>query len=91
MNGGTEENPAYQIGSPIFDKVIIHLNPEYYPGKTFEIECNNNTPDNVFVRTIQLNNAPVKLYAITHEDIVNGGILKLEMANSRPPTELVHN
>jgi len=91
MNGGTEENPAYQIGSPIFDKVIIHLNPEYYPGKTFEIECNNNTPDNVFVRTIRLNNTPVKSYSITHEDIVNGGILKLEMAISGPPTELVHN
>ena len=91
MNGGTEENPAYQIGSPIFDKVIIHLNPKYYPGRTFEIECNNNTPDNVFVRTVLLNNTPVKSYAITHEDIVNGGILKLEMANSRPRTELVHN
>src|SRR5690606_3798230 len=42
MNGGTEENPGYQIGSPLFNKVTIHLNPNYYEGGKFEIEAKNN-------------------------------------------------
>ncbi len=35
MNGGTEEDPEYQIGSPIFDKVTIHLEE----GKKMVLQC----------------------------------------------------
>lgn len=44
MNGGTEENPEYQIGSPVFDKVTIHLNPGFYPGGSFVIEPGSHSP-----------------------------------------------
>jgi len=33
MRGGAEEKPIYEIGSPIFDEISIHLNHKYYPGK----------------------------------------------------------
>ncbi len=33
MKGGTEIKPAYDISSPIFDEITIHLDPDYYPGK----------------------------------------------------------
>ena len=59
MNGGTEENPEYQLGSPIFEKVIIHLDPDFYPGETFIIEVNDSSPE--------------KTNSITHGDIVKGG------------------
>ena len=37
MRGGAEVRPIYEIGSPIFDKVIIHLNDKYYGGDKFII------------------------------------------------------
>ena len=80
MNGGTEENPEYQIGSPIFDKITIELNNDYYKGKTFEIKTKNNSPENVYVKNIQLNNTTINTHKIHHDDIVNGGVLELQMS-----------
>lgn len=36
--GLTAPDPTFQIGSPLFDKVTIRLNPDYYTGKEFVIE-----------------------------------------------------
>ncbi|RNL87861.1 glycoside hydrolase family 92 protein [Sinomicrobium pectinilyticum] len=80
MNGGTENNPEYQIGSPVFDRITIHLNKDYYPGRIFEIKTVNNGTDNVFVNEVQLNNSPVKSFKIKHEDIIKGGVLQLQMS-----------
>ncbi len=82
MNGGTEENPEYQIGSPIFNKVTIQLNPKYYSGKKFVVKANNNSVENVYVNKMQFNNKPVKKGSISHDDITNGGELILEMSNT---------
>lgn len=81
MNGGTEENPAYQIGSPIFNKVTIQLNPKYYKGKDFVIKANNNSPESVYIDTINFNKKPVLKFSISQEEITNGGELILEMSN----------
>lgn len=80
MNGGTEENPEYQIGSPIFDEVKIELNPNYYSGKTFIINTQNNLHENVYINKLSLNQKPLNSFRISHEDIVNGGNLILEMS-----------
>ncbi|MDO3695644.1 GH92 family glycosyl hydrolase [Wenyingzhuangia sp. chi5] len=80
MNGGTEENPEYQIGSPLFDKITIELNNNYYKGKTFEINTKNNNAENVYVKDIQFNNISVNTHKIHHDDIVNGGVLELQMS-----------
>ena len=82
MNGGTAENPEYQIGSPIFNKVTIQLNPKYYPGKIFVIKANNNSPENIYINTINFNNKPVEKFSISQEEITNGGELILEMSNT---------
>ena len=79
MNGGTEENPQYQLGSPIFDKVVIELNPAYYPGKEFIIETIGNSAENVFVDSVSLNNKPIQENWINHSDMVKGGKISLKM------------
>lgn len=81
MNGGTEENPRYQIGSPIFNKITINLNPDYYQGSEFVIHAKNNNADNMFVKKVTLNNELVNNYSIKHADIIKGGELNLEMTN----------
>ncbi|WP_343532726.1 GH92 family glycosyl hydrolase [Flavobacterium mesophilum] len=81
LNGGTEENPEYQIGSPVFNKISIQLNPQYYKGKTFVIEANNNSSKNIYINTVKFNNKVIDDYAISHNDITNGGTLILEMSD----------
>ncbi|MGB3146087.1 MAG: GH92 family glycosyl hydrolase [Maribacter sp.] len=79
MSGGVEENPEYQIGSPIFDKVTIQLNPDFYVGKTFEIDIKNNDSASVYVKKVLLNNNPLKTFTLTQKDISAGGVLELYM------------
>ncbi|WNH09097.1 GH92 family glycosyl hydrolase [Thalassobellus suaedae] len=80
MNGGTEENPEYQIGSPVFNKVTIKLNPDYYSGKDFVIKAEENSEENIYVNNIEFNNTAVSNYTIKHNDITKGGTLVLKMS-----------
>ena len=80
MNGGTEENPEYQLGSPVFDKAVIQLNPKYFQGGEFTIETVGNNPENVFIQSVKLNDKEIRQNRVTHNDIVNGGKLTLEMS-----------
>lgn len=82
VDGGTSERPKYQIGSPIFDKVTIRLDERYYSGKTFTIETRNNSKVNVYVQSITLNGQSLNRHFLYHDEIVNGGHLILEMADT---------
>jgi predicted alpha-1,2-mannosidase len=79
LNGGTEEDPVYLIGSPVFDRITIDLNNEYYPGEEFVIEVKNNSPKNIYVQEALLNNMPLKQLQVRHSQVVNGGTLTLFM------------
>ena len=81
VNGGTEIDPVYQIGSPIFDKVEIDLSSEYYSGKTFTIETVNNSKDNVYIESATLNGVELDKLSLSHNEIIKGGTLKLIMSN----------
>lgn len=82
MNGGCEENPRYEIGSPLFDGVTVQLHPAYYKGKSFRIEARNNSSANRYIQAAQLNNKEVKSFSVRHNDIVNGGTLVLQMSDT---------
>ena len=81
INGGTEMNPEYQIGSPIFNKITIKLNPNFYPGESFTIEVPNNSSSNIYVNRVKLNNQSIKDYRITHDQITHGGRMVLEVSD----------
>ena len=80
-NGGTSEKPFYEITSPIFKKITIHLNNKYYPGKTFVIETKNNSPKNVYIQSASLNGMEFKKTWLLHEALVKGGKLVLQMGD----------
>ncbi|GGF05553.1 GH92 family glycosyl hydrolase [Flavobacterium limi] len=81
MNGGTDKEAEYQIGSPSFTKVSIQLNPDYYKGKNFVIEAPNNSIENVYINGIRWNNTTLEKFTIPHSTVTNGGKLILEMSN----------
>lgn len=69
----------YQITSPVFEKVKINLDGNYYTGKTFEIIAYNNSEENIYIQSIKLNGKTLDRYWITHEEITQGGVLEFEM------------
>jgi predicted alpha-1,2-mannosidase len=79
----TPGSPTYDVGSPVFDKVTIHLKN----GKDFSIIARNNSHDNKYVQDIRLNGQPINRVWFRHADIANGGTLELTMADT-PNTSL---
>lgn len=79
MNAGTDADPYYELGSPMFDKVTIKLNPKYYSGDTFVIEANGNSSENRYIKSAKVDGKELESYKIPHSDIVDGGSLVVEM------------
>ena len=71
----------YQITSPVFSKITITLDPDYYSGKTFTIIAHDNSDENIYIQSIKLNGQELNRYWISHEEVTQGGILELEMGN----------
>ncbi len=86
MNGGTEANPQYQIGSPLFDKITIQLNPKYYPGKLLTIQTVDNSDKNRYILNANFNGKNVSTSSINHQDLVKGGVLTLKMGVQHKPS-----
>lgn len=79
MNSGAEQRPVMELGSPVFDKITIHLDNNYYAGKTFVIETRNNKPENCYIRSARLNGKPLTNQWIFQDQITGGGKLELNM------------
>lgn len=67
--------PVYTIGSPVFSKVTIDLQN----GKQFTLVANNCSVVNKYIQSARLNGQPLNKPWFTHEQLVNGGKLELEM------------
>lgn len=81
MKGLTDQAPSFALGSPLFDKITIRLNDRYYKGKEFVIETRNNSKQNDYVQSMDLNGKPLTDTRIPFSEIVQGGHLVLEMGN----------
>ncbi len=82
MDGGSSVNSSYDIGSPLFNKIVIHLDEDYYSGKTFTIVTKNNAKSNPYIQKAELNGKPFNKLKILHSELIKGGILELEVGNT---------
>ena len=71
----------YVMGSPLFKKITINLEN----GKKFIIQAPDNSNENVYIKSATLNGKTFTKTFIKHSEIINGGLLKLEM-DSKPAT-----
>jgi predicted alpha-1,2-mannosidase len=67
--------PVYALGSPQFDKAVLHLEN----GKTFTVETTKTAPGDIYVQSVTLNGKPVTSPFINHADIVAGGVLHFNL------------
>jgi len=78
-------NPVYILGSPLFPKATIQLDPDWHRGRTFTVIAKNTSATNCYVQTVTLNSQPLNRCWIKHEEIVAGGTLEFTMG-SEPNT-----
>ena len=79
MQGGANPDPIYEISSPIFDSITLHLDDRYYPGKKFVIQTANNDGKNLYIQQAIFNGEPLSKAWVLHRELIKGGTLELEL------------
>jgi predicted alpha-1,2-mannosidase len=74
----------YQLGSPLFARATVVLDPRFYPGTRFTIETEAGSPEAIYVEAMQLDGVPHRPHFLEHERVTRGGTLRLKMT-ARPP------
>lgn len=69
----------YSIVSPVFDRVTLHLDSNYYPGEKLIIETKKETADDLLIQEIRLNGKQHNSYFISHDELVRGGTLSYKL------------
>jgi predicted alpha-1,2-mannosidase len=70
---------VYVLGSPLFDKLTLHLNSKFAGGKTFIVIAKNNSAANPYIQSATLNGQSLTRSWITNKEITDGGKLVLVM------------
>lgn len=67
--------PHYVIGSPVFPRAEIAVGN----GRTFTIEAEGTSPENIYIQSATLNGKSYNKSYISHSDITGGGVLRFVM------------
>jgi len=78
-DGGTNVEPIYEIGSPIFEKIEIDLGKRFGRGKKFVIEAKNASRLNKYIQSAKLNGKELNDFKFPASNLLKGGKLILEM------------
>ena len=66
----------FVFGTPLFDKVSIKV-----PGGEFTLVAHNNSDTNRYIQSVTLNGQPYTKFWIDYQDIMNGGVLEMQMGD----------
>jgi predicted alpha-1,2-mannosidase len=77
----TPGDPIYTLSSPVFDKVTIHLDDEYYANDRIVIETENNSADNIYIQKMEMGDKPLREFFISHEELIREGGLKFYLGD----------
>ena len=71
----------YEIGTPLFEEEKMQL----ANGKCFTVKAPGANAERIYVQSVKLNGAPYNKSYITHEQIMSGATLELEMGAEPGP------
>src|SRR3954470_5566643 len=74
----TPGSPIYVFGTPLFPEMTYRLEN----GKTFTIRATNVSKSKFYIQSASLNGVPYRKAFVTHDDIMNGGVLEFVMTNA---------
>lgn len=75
VNPGSGE---YTITSPLFTKAVINMDN----GKKLTISAPNNSSENVYIQSVELNGVAYEKNYIPYKDLADGGLLSFRMGNT---------
>ena len=75
MNGAVTAEPEFDLTSPLFDEITIHIDKMYNGGKSFIIKTINNSDNNIYIQSATLNGKPLNEPKLKFRDVINGGEL----------------
>lgn len=81
MNGGVTDEPVFDLTSPLFEEIVIHVDKMYNGAKPFRIQAINNSADNIYIQSATLNGQVLSFPTLKFRDVVNGGELILVMGD----------
>lgn len=76
----TSENPSFQVGAPLFDRITISL-PKTLRKNKFEIEVKNQDTSRIYLDQIQLNGKILSGQELPFQDLVKGGKMSIVLKN----------
>lgn len=93
VQGGACSEPTYQLGSPEFDEITVHLSKFNAKGGKFRILTKGNSAGAMYVQNATFNGKPLDRCWLYRDEVFNGGELVLQMGtepsdvwnNSEPP------
>lgn len=74
--------PYYILASPTFETATLHLEN----GKTFTLKAENASKEDIYIQQVSLDGKPYTHNYITHEDIMQGGVMTFVMGK-KPNTQ----
>jgi len=81
-DGGCSVEPVYEIGSPLFEKIVIDLGEKFGRGNRFEIIAHGASRINKYVQSAVLNGKPLNDFKFPAGELLKGGKLELEMGDT---------
>ncbi|MCY3017744.1 MAG: GH92 family glycosyl hydrolase [Planctomycetota bacterium] len=69
----------FLIGSPLFTRASVRLDPKYHRGKLFTVVAKDNAAENIYVQSASLNGAALTRSWLRYGEITDGGTLELVM------------
>ncbi len=85
VQGHASSNPSFQLTSPLFDSITIHLDDRYFAGKKLIISTKNQGPENIYIQSVTFNGKPINNCWIYQQNLVQGGTLTFTLG-SEPNT-----
>ena len=76
----------YVFGTPLFDRVVVRLAKD----KQLVVEAKRNSPEDVYIQSVEFNGKPYTKIWFNHGDIASGGTIVFTMGN-QPNRELGAN
>lgn len=69
----------YTLISPLFDKVTIKLNPDYYKKGELVIGTNRTHADEIYIQEVKAGSKKLNGYFISHDELVNAGSIEYKL------------
>ena len=78
----TPATDQYVLGAPLFKEATIHLEN----GKKIEIKAPENNAENLYVKSLNVNQQPYSKNWLSHKELIKGAVLDFKM-DSKPNTD----